>query len=406
MPTRPWRNLLNTFENTMSRSPFNGKILLSTFVLGVAISSILALQSAEWDQASPWTLNSVSTSDFTITASLPSVVPADGFTPATSIIVINPLNDFTGTVALSDVPLPLDMTCKAIDPASIRNALGMATLSCTSAVAGIYAVTIAGVSGGISHNTTRTFAFAASPPPDFMITTIDTVSFNSGSTATSNVTVTLQGGFDSQVKITTTIYPTIGLSVSLNPQDLTSDSELSTATFSSSSPGDYTVMITGTSQGLSHTIRVVVTVTPVGIPDFGISATPGSINIEAGNEGTTRIIITPNNGFANAVSFTIATPAGIACSLSSVTIRFSGTSTLTCNSNKPGDYPVTITASGGASSHTTIVNVHVVTVMPVVSVPSPVLGLAPDVFYGIITGTILLVVAGTVLVLRTRHPSS
>src|SRR5207248_4422401 len=227
------------------------------------------------------------------------------------------------------------------------------------------------------------------------------VSLTPDTTATSNVTVTPQGGFDSEVNLTVTVYPSSGLLVSLIPQRLVFGSGTATAGFSASAPGDYTVTITGISKSHSHTITIVVAVTLAGPPDFEISAGSSSINIEAGNPGMTRIIVTPTSGFTGAVTLAVAAPAGISCSLSPTSIQSSGTSTLTCNSGRPGEYTITIKATGGTSPHTTTVNVHVTAVSPAAPT-STVLGFAGPIFYGIIAGIIAAVVAGTVLVLRLR----
>jgi uncharacterized membrane protein len=214
--------------------------------------------------------------------------------------------------------------------------------------------------------------------------------------------VTPKGGFDSEVNLTATVYPSTGLSISLIPPRLVLGSGTTTASFSASVPGDYTVTITGVSKPLSHTITIVVAVTLTGQPDFEISASFSSINIEAGNPSMTRITVTPSNGFAGAVTLVVAAPAGISCNLSPTSIQSSGTSTLTCNSSRAGYYAITIKATGGTGLHTATVNVHVTAVSPAALAPSTILGLSPVIFYGVLAGIIGVVVAGTVLVLGRR----
>src|SRR5437660_8151181 len=304
------------FGKSVSRSPTDSKVLLLLFVLSLATSLLAVEHDTESHRATPWTFNSVPIPDFTVGASQPSIVSADGTTSATAIILVSPINGFTGTVALSDLPLPADLSCTAIHPAAIPNSSGEATVSCTSRVPGAYDVTIFGTSGEIRHNATATFTFTTSATPDFTITAVTSVSLTADTTATSNVTVTPQGGFDSEVNLTVTVYPSSGLLVSLIPQRLVLGSGTTTASFSASAPGDYTVTITGISKSHSHTITIVVAVTLAGPPDFEISAGSSSINIEAGNPGMTRIIVTPTSGFTGAVTLAVAAPAGISCSLS------------------------------------------------------------------------------------------
>jgi len=396
-----WRNLLG-FRDALSRSPTSSKILLLLFVLSLAVYPIVVERSTESHGATASKFNLIPISDFTVGASHPSIVPADGTTSATAIILVSPINGFTGTVALSDLPLPADLSCTAIHPAAIPNSSGEATVSCTSRVPGAYDVTIFGTSGEIRHNATATFTFTTSAAPDFTITAVSSVSLTADTTATSNVTVTPQGGFHSEVNVTATVYPSTGLSVSLIPQRLVLGSGTATARFSASAPGDYTVTITGISKSHSHMITIVVAVTLAGLLDFEISASFGSINIEAGNPGVTRLIITPSSGFTGPVTLAVAAPAGISCSLSPTSIQSSGTSTLTCSSGRPGLYTITIKATGGTSTHTATVNVHVATLSPAAPAPSTILGLAPAIFYVVIAGIIAVVVAGAVLFLRPR----
>jgi len=283
----------------------------------------------------------------------------------------------------------------------------MARVSCGSDVASTYNVTITGTSGKIRHNATATFTFATSTSPDFKITTTTTSSMRLtlGTTASSNVTVTPQGRFDSQVNLTATIYPSTGLSVSLIPQRLAHGSGTATATFSASAPGDYTVTIAGTNKSFSHTTTIVILVTLAAMPDFEISASPSSMNLQAGNPSITRVIVDADNGFTGLVALVVAAPAGISCSLNPTRLQSSGTSILTCNSSTAGEYAIRIKATAGASLHDTTVDVHVAALSPTAPTSSTILGLAPAIVYGIIVAIIAVVVAGTVLILR-RGPQA
>ncbi len=389
MSTHQCPKIFGAFKYYLSPSPLNSWILFAIFLLILPVYPSFPSQAPELQATPASTFGSNPVPDFRIEATLPSIVLADGTTPAISTIIVNPIAGFTGIVTLSTLPLPADLTCAPISPGTIRNGSGQATLSCNSNVARAYSVTIFGTAEGIGHNATATFTFRTLPGPDFAIAAVDLVSLAADTTATSNVTVTPQGGFDSAVNLTGTVYPSNGLSVSL-------------VSFTASSPGDYTVTITGISKLLSHTTTIIVAVTLAGPPDFEISASSGFINIEAGNQGVTRIIVTPSSGFTGAITLAVAAPAGISCSLSPTSIQSSGTITLTCNSGRPGEYTITIKATDGTSTHTATVNVHVATLSPAAPAPSTILGLAPAFFYVIIAGIIAVVVAGAVLFLRLR----
>ena len=401
MSSYPCGDLFRPHENSPNLSPIRFKILLIALVLSLAIDSGLTHGAQESQTTAPLTFNSTPTPDFAMGATLPSAVPADGTTFATSTIIVSPINDFTKTVTLSSLPLPTGLTCTAIDPAQIPNGTGEATLSSNSIAAGTYHVRVIGTSGGIIHNTTATFRFAAPAPPDFTMVAISSVIITLGSAASSNVTLTPQNGFESKVNLTSTVGPTIGLSVSLNPQSFVRGSGTSRVTFNSSKPGDYTVMIIGTSGSLSHTTTIEVTVSPIA-SDFGISASSNFIDVEADKSGTTTITITPISGFTGTVTLAVTAPTSISCSLSGSSIHSSGSSGLSCNGRSAGNYSVMITATSGAITHTTTVDVHVAAASSVASLPAPstILGLSSTLFYGIIAVIVIVAVTGTFLELR------
>src|ERR1041385_8514511 len=64
----------------------------------------------------------------------------------------------------------------------------------------------------------------------------------------------------------------------------TGSSTLTIATSTSTPPGTYTVTTTGTSAALTHTDTISLTVNPP--PDFSLSASPGSLTVVRGNNGT------------------------------------------------------------------------------------------------------------------------
>lgn len=71
----------------------------------------------------------------------------------------------------------------------------------------------------------------------------------------------------------------------------------------------------------------------VGTPGFSVSASPTAITVSAGSSGTTKITVTPTNGFSQAVSFACSgLPAASTCSFS----------------------PSTVTPTGGTAATTTV----------------------------------------------------
>jgi len=219
-------------------------------------------------------------------------------------------------------------------------------------------------------------------------------------------TVSISGNnFDHYVVLSDQVSPSSGLTIEFNPTALYPGDSI--ATFHSSTPGSYTVTITGTygSQSQTAIVHVTVAALATGTPDVTLKPSAASLSFNSGTSGTTTIIVAPQNVFTGTITLAVATPTGVSCVLSPTSISSSGTSTLTCNGSTAGDYTVTITATGGAGPHTTTVSVHVAAVLPAAPVPSTILGLSPAVLYGIIGAIIIFVVSGTVLVLRRSSRS-
>src|SRR5437667_12790643 len=105
------------------------KALLVVFVLSLAVWTP---QASESQRTAALIFSSIVVPDFTIGATLPSVAPSDGTSLATSTIIVNPIEHFTGNITLSDLPPPADLECTPIVPATISNSSRRATLSCSS----------------------------------------------------------------------------------------------------------------------------------------------------------------------------------------------------------------------------------------------------------------------------------
>src|SRR5207249_829707 len=192
--------------------------------------------------------------------------------------------------------------------------------------------------------------------PDFALSANPgTVSFDSGLSATSTISLHPTGGFTGTVDLTATSAPA-GISVACVPSSI-SGGQTSTCTLGGSTPGSYTVTVTGTSGSLVHTTSIGVTVTAPSSPDFSISANPTSVSFLAGETATSTISLTSTGGFSGAVALTTASsPSGVAASCAPSSISGSQTSTCTLGGSTPGSYTVTVTGSNAALVHTTSIS--------------------------------------------------
>src|SRR5437773_7758318 len=276
--------------------------------------------------------------DFTLSAS-PTTFTVNAAVAGSSTITITALNGFGGVVGLAfGISPAAGLTC-TLTPASVSSS-GTSSLSC-SGNAGVYSVTVTGTSGTLSHSAAVTYTIQ-----DFTIAAGPTsVTVLAGVFGTSTITVTALDGFAGVVNLTPNVSPATGLTCTLTPNSLTGSG---TSTLScGGSAGFYTVTVTGASGTLLHSATVTYT-----IQDFTVAASPTSLTVLAGTQGTSTITLSALQGFAGVVSLTstINPASGITCGLTPTSVTGSGSSTLSC-SGVSGGYTVTVTGTSGSLSH-------------------------------------------------------
>ena len=98
-------------------------------------------------------------------------------------------------------------------------------------------------------------------------------------------------------------------------------------------------------------------------PDFTIAASPGSVTVAPGAQGTSGISIGAVGGFSGAVTLSYSNqPLGVSVAFSPNPVNGSGSSTATftvASGTAPGTYSITITGTSGSLSHSTSVNLTV-----------------------------------------------
>ena len=105
-------------------------------------------------------------------------------------------------------------------------------------------------------------------------------------------------------------------------------------------------------------------------PDFSISASPSSVTVQQGNQGTSTISTTALNGFNNAITLSASgQPAGVTVSFGTNPIPAPGTGTSLMtmavgSTVTPGTYTITVTGVGGGITHTTTVSLTVTSSSP------------------------------------------
>src|SRR5207253_656670 len=143
--------------------------------------------------------------DFTLSAN-PGTVSFDAGLSANSTISLHDTGGFNGTVALTALSVPPGVTTSC-DPSNISGSL---TSTCTfaSSTPGSYIITATGTNESLVHTTSISVTVTTPAGPDFSITaTPNAVSFVSGQSASSTISLQSTGGFNGAVSLTTASSP-------------------------------------------------------------------------------------------------------------------------------------------------------------------------------------------------------
>lgn len=164
--------------------------------------------------------------------------------------------------------------------------------------------------------------------------------------------------------------PTIGfINPTIYAQNITSDYTTDFHDITSGTSGSYSAvtgydLVTGwgsPSAGLIAALAGSSTQTPA----FTLSASPTSVSVVQGSNGTSTLTTTVSGGFNSAVGLSATgQPTGVTVSFSPTSIAApgSGTSTMTMavgSTTATGTYTITVTATGGGITHTTTVSLTV-----------------------------------------------
>jgi hypothetical protein len=269
------------------------------------------------------------------------------------------VSGFNSSVNLSVSGLPQGVTA-SFSPNPVVGAGASTMHVCAASTAALTnsTLTVQGVVGIEAHTTTETvgvtnFTLGASPSSQAVVV---------GGSTSYTVSVSPLNGFNGAVALSLCGTPA-GVTATLSPSSITGSgsSTLSIATSASMATGTYNICVAGTNGALTHTANVTLTVNPVAVGDFALSASPDFLEFNAGTSGTSTISISPLNGFTGTVALSV-NGGGLSASLSSTSIAGgSGSVRLTVHAGSfaTGDHTVTVTATSGSISHSVSIDVFV-----------------------------------------------
>jgi subtilase family serine protease len=169
--------------------------------------------------------------------------------------------------------------------------------------------------------------------------------------------------------------PTIGfINPTIYAQNVTSDYSTDFHDITSGTSGSYSAVVgydLVTGWGSPNGTGLIDALAPTSTsPVFSISASPASVSVVQGANGTSTITTSVSGGFNSAVALTASgQPTGVTVSFSPTSIAApgSGTSTMTmavASTTATGTYTITVTGTGGGLTETTSVTLKV-TAVPV-----------------------------------------
>lgn len=299
----------------------------------------------------------------TVTPNTQSVSP--GLSTSYLITVI-PLFGLTGDVTLGIAGLPAGATA-SFNPKTVSVTGGSApsTLTITTDAVltppGSYTLILSGTSGvrSLTHSTGIRLN-VSNPNADFSASiNRNTQTIAAGAGTGYSITLIPLGGFTGSVALTVSGTPP-GATAFFSPASISASSPstaLTVTTSSSTPPGQYQLLLTGTSGALVHSTGVLLIVgTPP--PDFTGTVTPLTGPVLPGAPASYAIKLVPLNGFTGFVTLSLSgLPQGTSASFSpgtvSPTAPASTLTVTTSNSTPPGSYVLILTGTSASLAHST-----------------------------------------------------
>lgn len=271
-------------------------------------------------------------------------------------------SNFTGAVTLAAEGVPADVTVSFSENPVSGTSSTMTVSVSASVTPGDYSFTLRGTATGLADKT-LTFDFTVEQSSSYTIT-LDPAAITIDQAASGMVDVTLtRTNFAEAVDLSLENAPA-GVSGSFSVDPATGDASVLTLDVgASTTPGDYSLTVRGTTASLSdETADLTLTVAQA----QGFSLDPVTpISVEQGSSGVRAVTLTRSGGFAGDVTVTVTDlPAGITASVSPATT--SGNSVdVTVNvsgSVSVGNYTGTVRANAtGLPEDTEILDIAVTT---------------------------------------------
>jgi uncharacterized membrane protein len=341
--------------------------LLTAIWVALLLSIVAGTQGAAMTSAVP---------NFTISPSVGSLTLLLGSSNADNPIdiTVTDLNGFKGSVSLtaSGVPAGVTAAFTTVD----ANNTSMTLHVGSTAIPGLYPVTITGKSGTVTKTTAITLTI---PLPSFRISASPSsvTLFIGGAGASSAINITDVNGFASSVTLSARGLPT-GVTALFGSAKTTTGTTLTLSAGRNAVAGVFPVTITGTCQGLTSSTTISVTIRA---PSFSLSTSAASVTLAPGGSSVGSTVGIVNAvGLSGNVNLSISgVPTGVTAAFKPTAASTGSPSTLTLSASATaisGTYSVTVTGTSGTVASTATIAVTVaVPALPIsVAITQPAYG--------------------------------
>ena len=270
------------------------------------------------------------------TVSIPEPISLGQGSSTNVNVTINPQNGFSSGVTLSASSLPPGVSV-SFSPDLVTSQSVMKISATSTAAVGPHTLIVTGTSTGASGKLTGNTAVGFTVyQPTFQIESSGGTTIGQGGSSQVNVSINPEYGFVGEVNLAVSGLPS-GVTASILPNPISSNTTITLTASSSAAPGAYTVTLTGTSGKQTQTTIFALT---VAAPSFTLSNC-GSATVVTGSSAICYLYVNPVNGFEGSVALAIAgLPSGVTAffspnpttSQAMLTLTASSTATLTTTS--------------------------------------------------------------------------
>jgi hypothetical protein len=195
--------------------------------------------------------------------------------------------------------------------------------------------------------------------PNFGMAALPAIlNLSQGDSGTSSITVTPVNGFNGTVALRATVLgQPAGVTAALNPMSIhgSGTSTLTVSTAGDTPGGNFPIVVTGTSEGLTQTAYVTLA-----LPGYSLTV-PSNLFLNQGATATATVTITPINGFNGNVSLSASgLPRGVTATFTPADTASSSQLVFTAGLKAAtGFATITITGTSGSLTQTAIINLAV-----------------------------------------------